>query len=622
MNTRISVILLLFSLLSFKPSSELTVNGIVYNQADQLGIAGVSVLIEGTTIGTLTDAKGRYTIKLTPRAKFLIFSKLGFESKRVAIGAGKQLDVTLIPSVALQEITVVEHAHVKKRGAQTLMAYSPGLHVRPPSSPFYMQHLPSTEDYQKIKENGFVSPKKEPLSTFAVDVDGASYSNIRRFINNGQLPPKDAIRLEEMINYFQYNLPAPQNNEPVAIHTELSQAPWNPHHRLLRIALKAKAIDAAKLPPANLVFLIDVSGSMDGPNRLPLVKSSLKMLVDQLRKEDRVAIVTYAGTARIKLAPVWANEKMRIKNAIDELDAGGSTAGGAGLKMAYDLAREHFKKDGNNRIILASDGDFNVGPSSNEDMETLIEKERQSGVSLSVLGFGMVNLKDSKMELLANKGHGNYAYIDNLMEAKKAMISEFGATFFTVAKDVKMQVEFNPAKVEAYRLLGYENRLLNQEDFNNDQKLGGDMGTGHIVTAFYEIVPKGIKEPYIGSVDPLKYQPEKSVFVAKASDELLTVKFRYKEPKEDKSKMKQVSVLDKPMQLAETSDDFRFASAIAEFAMLLRNSDFKQQANYDALINRAKSARGADSTGYRAEFIRLAESAKLLAKSNDIAAKE
>lgn len=606
--------MLLLSLFSFKPSQELMVSGTVYNQEDQQAIAGVLVLIEGTNIRALTDSKGRYKIKRSPQAQFLIFSKSGFESLRMPIGTKEHIDVRLSPSLALDEIVVAEHAHVKKRAVRTLLAASPGLQGR---HAFLFNHPSSTEDYQKITENGFLNPKKEPLSTFAVDVDGASYSNVRRFIHMGQLPPKDAVRLEEMINYFQYDLSGPRDNEPVAIHTELSQAPWNPQHRLLRIALKAKAIEVPKLPAANFVFLIDVSGSMDGPNRLPLVKASLKMLVDQLRAEDHVALVTYAGTAQIKLESISGAEKTRIKNAIDELEAGGSTAGEAGLKMAYRLAKEHFKKAGNNRIILASDGDFNVGPSSNEEMESLIEKAQQSGVSLSVFGFGMGNLKDSKMELLANKGHGNYAYIDNIMEAKKSMINEFGASFFTIAKDVKMQVEFNPGTVRAYRLLGYENRLLEQEDFNNDQKLGGDMGTGHTVTAFYEIVPYGTEEPYVGSVDPLKYQSEKVEKSTNISNELATVKFRYKEPTEAKSKMKQVSILDKPLSLTKTSDDFRFASAIAELGMLLRNSNFKQEADYDALIKRAKSAKGTDTEGYRAEFIQLAESAKILAKNGD-----
>lgn len=341
-----------------------------------------------------------------------------------------------------------------------------------------MRQLANTESYAGFTENKFLNALEEALSTFAIDVDAASYSNFRRFINNGQLPPLDAVRIEEMVNYFQYDLQGPSGREPVAIHTELATAPWNPEHHLLRIGLKAKSIPTENLPASNLVFLIDVSGSMMGANRLPLAKSSVKMLVDQLRDKDHVAIVTYAGSADVALESTPGSQKTKIKDAIEALSAGGSTAGGAGLQLAYRTARQHFIKGGNNRIILASDGDFNVGASSDGDMEQLIAKERESGVSLSVLGFGMGNLKDSKMELLANKGHGNYAYIDNIPEARKAMVTEFGGTLFTVAKDVKVQVEFNATKVQAYRLLGYENRLLEKQDFNNDATLGGDMGVG------------------------------------------------------------------------------------------------------------------------------------------------
>lgn len=341
-----------------------------------------------------------------------------------------------------------------------------------------MRQLANTESYAGFTENKFLNALEEALSTFAIDVDAASYSNFRRFINNGQLPPLDAVRIEEMVNYFQYDLQGPSGREPVAIHTELATAPWNPEHHLLRIGLKAKSIPTENLPASNLVFLIDVSGSMMGANRLPLAKSSVKMLVDQLRDKDHVAIVTYAGSADVALESTPGSQKTKIKDAIEALSAGGSTAGGAGLQLAYRTARQHFIKGGNNRIILASDGDFNVGASSDGDMEQLIAKERESGVSLSVLGFGMGNLKDSKMELLANKGHGNYAYIDNIPEARKAMVTEFGGTLFTVAKDVKVQVEFNATKVQAYRLLGYENRLLEEQDFNNDATLGGDMGVG------------------------------------------------------------------------------------------------------------------------------------------------
>lgn len=607
--------MLLLSLVAFKNSNHRILTGTVYNQEDQQPIAGVSVILEGTHTGTTTDANGHYKIVLDQKAQFIIFKRIGFVSQRIKIGRSNTLDVALEPANAtLDEVVVVGSGVQKKLMTTGMAAYTPRrpLYIYPP-------YQTNTESYQKINENGFINPTQEPLSTFAIDVDAASYSNVRRFIHNGELPPKDAVRVEEMINYFQYELNGPHNNDPVAIHSELSTAPWNPQHRLLRIALKAKSVETDKLPASNLVFLIDVSGSMADVNRLPLVKTSLKMLVDQLRDKDQVAIVTYAGAASLNLESTRGNQKMKIKDAIDALEANGSTAGGAGIKMAYKIAREHFIKGGNNRIILASDGDFNVGPSSDDAMEDLVSQERQSGVNLSVLGFGMVNLKDSKMEILADKGRGNYAYIDNLSEARKAIITEFGGTLFTVAKDLKMQVEFNPAHVQAYRLLGYENRLLGKEDFNNDQKIGGDMGVGHSVTAFYEIVPTGIKDPYIGNVDPLKYQQQKANPVLSNSTEIATVKFRYKQPDGDKSALKQLVIPNKVADLEKTSADFRFASAVAEFGMLLRNSEYKQQADYSKLIARAKDAKGQDDEGYRAEFIRLAEDARQLAKSNAIA---
>jgi Ca-activated chloride channel family protein len=479
--------------------------------------------------------------------------------------------------------------------------------------------LPDAESYQPIVENVFQNPKDNPLSTFSVDVDAASYSNIRRYINNGQLPPKYAVRIEEMINYFNYNLPAPTNNEPVAIHTELSSAPWNPQHRLLRIGLKARVIQNDKLPASNLVFLIDVSGSMASANRLPLVQSSLKMLVGQLRPQDKVAIVVYAGAAGLALPSTPGNQKTTIKDAIDRLSAGGSTAGGEGLMLAYKTAKQNFLKNGNNRVIMATDGDFNVGASSDQEMEQLIEQERKSGVFLSVLGYGMGNYKDSKMEILADKGNGNHAYIDNITEARKTLVSEFGGTLFTVAKDVKLQLEFNPAKVASYRLIGYENRMLNKEDFNNDLKDAGDMGAGHNVTALYEIIPAGVHDKFTNSVDPLKYQKEDRPLTNVVSNDMLTIKFRYKEPNGSESKMSKAIVYDKPVEFNNTSVDFRFATAVAEFGMLLRNSEFKQNAKYEEAISIARAAKGNDNEGYRAEFIKLAESAKLLSKSQLIA---
>jgi len=484
-----------------------------------------------------------------------------------------------------------------------------------PAPGFYGYAAQDNESYKGITENGFQNPKYDPLSTFSIDVDAASYSNVRRFINSGQLPPKDAVRIEEMINYFSYNLPAPTGDAPVAIHTELSAAPWNPQHRLLRIGLKAKVIATDKLPASNLVFLIDVSGSMSGPNRLPLVQSSLKMLVDQLRPQDKVAIVVYAGAAGLVLPATPGDQKTTIKDAIDRLNAGGSTAGGEGIKLAYRIAKQNFLRQGNNRVILATDGDFNVGASSDGAMQSLIEQERKSGVFLSVLGYGMSNYKDSKMETLADKGNGNYAYIDNITEARKTLVSEFGGTLFTVAKDVKLQLEFNPAKVQAYRLIGYENRMLNKEDFNNDLKDAGDMGAGHTVTALYEIIPPNVFDVFTTSVDTLKYQKAEKVMPNYFSNDMLTVKFRYKEPTSSVSKMSQAIVFDKPADFNNTSADFRFAAAVAEIGMLLRDSEFKQKAAFAQAIDIARAAKGDDREGYRAEFIKLAESAKLLTQS-------
>ncbi|MEC3880906.1 vWA domain-containing protein [Parapedobacter sp. 10938] len=612
--------ILSLSLGGYRSEKPFTISGTVYDQQTNTTLAGAAITLAGTQVATRTDANGHYSIR-AEEGEYLLFQYIGYEDKRVRVGRDSVIDVHLIPvTPSRNEVVVVGYGtqprakvigRIVDRGARmSSRAYAPG-YIRQPSQ---------TESYAGFTENKFHNPLDEALSTFAIDVDVASYSNFRRFINMGQLPPIDAVRIEEMINYFQYDLKGPSTGEPVAIHTELATAPWNPKHHLLRIGLKAKSVPTDKLPPSNLVFLIDVSGSMMGANRLPLAQASMKLLVDQLRGNDRVAIVTYAGSAGVALESTPGDQKIKIKDAIDALSAGGSTAGGAGLQLAYRTARQHFIKGGNNRIVLASDGDFNVGASSDGDMEQLIAKERQSGVSLSVLGFGMGNLKDSKMELLANKGHGNYAYIDNITEARKAMVTEFGGTLFTVAKDVKVQVEFNPAKVQAYRLLGYENRLLEKEDFNNDEKLGGDMGVGHTVTALYEIVPVGVKGTYPGDVDPLKYQPVKARPVVGNSKEVATVKFRYKEPDGEKSRLQQVAVVDRPQELAKASADFRFASAVAELGMLLRNSDYKQQASYDELIARAKGAKGMDDEGYRAEFIRLAASVELLAKSNGFAA--
>jgi Ca-activated chloride channel family protein len=421
-----------------------------------------------------------------------------------------------------------------------------------------------------------------------------------------------------MINYFHYEYPQPTDEHPFSINTEISDCPWNKDNKLVLIGLQGKKIPTESLPASNLVFLIDVSGSMDEPNKLPLVKASMKMLVDQLREQDKVAMVVYAGNAGLVLPSTSGDEKTKIKDAIDRLDAGGSTAGGAGIKLAYKIAKENFAKSGNNRVILCTDGDFNIGASSDDEMERLIDGERKSGVFLTVLGFGMGNYKDSKMEKLADKGNGNHAYIDQLSEAKKVLVSEFGGTLFTIAKDVKLQIEFNPAKVQGYRLIGYENRLLNKEDFNNDKKDAGELGSGHTVTALYEVIPVGVKSDLLEKVDSLKYQ-KNFVALSKTSygDEIMTVKFRYKAPDEEVSKLIEHPVVDKQILIAKTTDNFRFAASVAEFGMLLRNSEFRSTSSFADVLVLARKAKGNDEEGYRSEFVRLVENAESLVKEKD-----
>ena len=569
------------------------------------GLSGVVVYNKSLKQITETNDIGYFKIKAN---KFdeLLFTKDGYKTVNLKVEDNKDIKISLEPLARgisyISELGLVQNAKMHPGRMLRVGGIIPSIQL--------------SESYNGFNENKFVTPSQAPFSTFAIDVDGASYGNIRRMINAGEIPPKDAVRIEEMINYFSFDHFQNVDKEPVKIATELTSAPWNNSHHVMRIVLKAKDIPTDNLPPANFVFLIDISGSMQGDRRLPLVKSSLKLLVDQLRDEDQVAIVTYAGRASVHLNSIRASQKMTIKQAIDELTAGGSTAGGEGIMMAYDIARKNFLKNGNNRIILASDGDFNVGLSSDQDMEQLIAKERESGVHLTVLGFGMGNLKDSKMELLANKGHGNYAYIDNISAARKAMITEFGGTMFTVAKDVKVQVEFNPYYVQSYRLIGYENRLLEQEDFNNDNKIGGDMGVGHTVTAIYEIIPVGIKNSF-NNVDPLKYQSNKALKSGVANNEYAAVKFRYKDIKSEQSKLQEAVVSANIKDFNLVTDDFRFASAVVEFGMLLRNSEFKQNSNFEEVIGRAKSAKGQDREGYRAEFIDLVKSAQLLFQANN-----
>lgn len=584
------------------------VKGKVTDAADGSGIIGCTVQVKGTTRSTITNVDGEYTIRADKGEK-LVFSYIGYEKQEAEVKS-ERLNIRLkTSSQVLEECVVVGYGTQKMVSLCGAVGHAtPGIMVSRMDADGM-----NAEEYKEIAENNFKTVSESPLSTFSIDVDAASYSNMRRYINKGELPPADAIRTEELINYFSYDYPQPTGNDPVKITTEVGACPWNVKHRLVRIGLKAKEIPTDKLPVSNLVFLIDVSGSMYGPQRLGLVQSSLKLLVNNLRDEDRVAIVVYSGSAGEKLPSTSGSDKQKIREAIDELTAGGSTAGGAGIKLAYKMAKQNFVKGGNNRIILCTDGDFNVGVSSDEGLEKLIEQERKSGVFLTVLGYGMGNYKDSKMQVLAEKGNGNHAYIDNLQEANRVLVNEFGATMHTVAKDVKLQIEFNPSQVQAYRLIGYESRLLKDEDFNNDAKDAGEMGAGHTVTAFYEVVPAGIKSDFMGKVDDLKYQKTKPApAVTNNSKELLTVKLRYKAPDGNTSKKIEQPLIDDKKE--KVSSDFRFASAVAMFGQLLRDSDFKGDATYDKVISLAKTSLDNDEKGYRREFIRLAETAEGLVK--------
>ncbi|AMA10394.1 vWA domain-containing protein [Picosynechococcus sp. PCC 73109] len=493
------------------------------------------------------------------------------------------------------------------------VAETESMPVMPPPDGDIPQEVPdlSQEDYNLIRDNPFQLVRTEPLSTFALDVDSGAYSNVRRFLDDGQLPPVDAVRLEEMINYFTYDYPAP-DDQPFAINTELSQAPWQPQHQLLRIGIKGQEIENEALPPSNLVFLFDVSGSMNDPDKLPLLKSAFRLLVNELRPEDRVSIVVYAGAAGLVLPSTSGAEKETILAALDNLEAGGSTAGGEGIELAYQEAAENFLDNGNNRIILATDGDFNVGMSSDAELIRLIEQKREQDIFLTVLGFGTGNLKDAKMEQLANNGNGNYAYIDNILEAKKVLVTEMGGTLLTLAKDVKIQVEFNPAQVQAYRLLGYENRLLAAQDFNDDTKDAGELGAGHTVTALYEIVPVGVDSPVeLPTVDDLKYQETQSNS-GNFAGELLQLKLRYKPPTGDNSALITQAIANDSTPLDQASPDFRFAAAVAEFGMLLRDSPYRGESSFDQVLELAQGSKGVDSEGYRSEFIQLVKTAQAL----------
>ena len=588
-----------------------TISGLVTSDEDGSSLPGVNVMVKDTKLGTVTNINGYYNLDDVPDGRVvLVFASVGFTTAEIELKANqKQLNVKLQADVRqLNEVIVTGQGrfHKPRSNRKSIASSITNYSGYTESNIFH-----NTEEYAGIQENIFHLSTANPLSTFSIDVDAASYANVRRMIQYGQKPPEDAVRIEEMINYFNYDYPAPAEEHPFSLFTEVSDCPWNKDHRLVHIGMQGKNMHKSQLPPSNLVFLIDVSGSMGSVNKLPLLKSAYKMMVDQLTEKDRVAIVVYAGAAGCVLPSTPGNEKRTIKRAIDRLQSGGSTAGNAGIQLAYQIANQNYIENGNNRVILATDGDFNVGVSSTGALERIISKKRASGIFLSVLGFGQGNLKDSRMETLADKGNGNYFYIDNMTEARKVLVNQLAGTLYAIAKDVKIQVEFNPAMVKGYRLIGYENRKLNDEDFNDDEKDAGELGLGHTVTALYEIIPYEIKRsPYLKKIDELKYQKSN---LKVDSEELLTLKLRYKDPGGSKSKLIETVVLDNGNELIKSSDNFKFSAAVAAFGMLLRDSEFIMDFTYSDVALLAADATGIDREGYRKEFIRMVESMELMA---------
>jgi Ca-activated chloride channel family protein len=645
------------------PSPSGTVTGTVQDAAAAV-IPGVEVTAtntrDGTVATTVTNEVGAYSLKALEPGNYKLEAALpGFQrrmdSVQVAANANSKKDMVLQVAQSSQSVEVTVAADTvlstssasvgtitksarggaagrlqeqqqrqQAQGAANQQAFAaapPAAPTPPPSStapprapgvpPAFdrFRYFPGAEAYDAITDNPFLPVAQNPLSTFSIDVDTASYSNVRRFLNQYQLPPRDAVRIEEMINYFSYDYPQPAGKDPIGATIEAAAAPWNPQHRLVRVGIKARDMDVRRRPATNLVFLLDVSGSMEPPERLPLLKNAIRMLVEQLTANDRVTVVTYAGTTGIALKPTRGDQKDTILGLIDSLQAGGSTNAGSGIQLAYEQAQANFIRDGVNRVILATDGDFNVGITDRNALLRLIEEKARSGVFLSVLGVGMGNYKDATLETLADKGHGNYAYLDTLNEARKVLVEQMNGTLITVAKDVKVQVEFNPAVVDAYRLIGYENRALRNEDFNNDLKDAGDMGAGHTVTVLYEVVPRGVGIGAPG-VDPLKYQQPLAVEARNASNETLTVKLRYKEPTASDSKLLLFPLVDREQTFARSSVDLRFAAAVASFGMILRDSPYKGTATFDSTLRIAEDSLGPDRSAYRREFMQLIQRAR------------
>lgn len=620
-------------------SPDLIVTGRIADQSSQ-PITGATITATPLSISGRSNARGIYTLRI-PEANRgtrieLIARAAGYRETRRAFVLSRDsinVDLTLVFSgtIALADSTAgvaSTRAAAEAQGAaaqasitaqvaggradlarmerRTFAPASPpppsGRYPRDPGERY------NREGYDHFEENPFFAASDVPRSTFSIDVDRASYSNVRRFLTQGVRPPVDAVRIEELVNYFPYEYDEPRAADPLAVYADVTDAPWKRGHKLVRIALQGRRMQSAELPPANFVFLIDVSGSMMTPNKLPLVKSALRLLVNEIREQDHVALVTYAGAAGLVLPSTSGDRKDVIMDAIERLEAGGSTAGGAGIRLAYDVARRSFKIGGNNRVILATDGDFNVGESSDGALVRLVEDKRREGTFLTVLGVGEGNLQDAKMKKLADHGNGNYAYIDNMLEARKVLVHELGGTLLTIAKDVKLQVEFNPTRVASYRLIGYENRLLRDQDFADDTKDAGELGAGHSVTALYEVVPVGVEDDTpVQRSDSLRYRRPNDESLARKTDELLYVKLRYKLPDAQTSKLLDLPVRDRRVR---PSADFEFATAVAEFGLLLRNSPHKGNASWDDVMSRARRGFGSDEFGYRKEFLKLVEMAR------------
>ncbi len=638
----VALVLLLTAAAGSAPrAAPLVITGTVVDDASEAPLHGAQVWVRGTSSGALANQDGQYRIEIerseVPSDAVVVAQLIGYAAQESALTIPEGVeapivrrDFRLIQQALTLESIVTTYGAPRGNRSSPAGARPSSDATAPPAITRSTQpaseavtntvaprsgtalganHRPnrwtSGEQYARTTENGFRAVSDHPLSTFSTDVDRASYSNIRRFLlRERRLPPIDAVQVEEMINYFSYDYPAPRGRDPVAITTELGSAPWRPSHRLLRIGLATSPLVAEEMPANNLVFLIDVSGSMRSPDKLPLVKQSLRLLVDQLRPVDRVALVVYAGSAGLVLASTSGRSKDEILEAIHRLEAGGSTAGGEGLRLAYRVARQNFRRGGNNRVIVATDGDFNVGETSDAAMVRLVEQRREQGTFLTVLGFGTGNLQSEKMQSLAQHGNGNYAYIDRLSEARKIFVNEIGGTLVTVAQDVKLQVEFNPTHVAAYRLIGYENRLLADEDFNDDTRDAGDIGSGHRVTALYEIVPRGVASPEgAPGVDRLRYQDAGDPVGGEFDGEVALVRVRYKRPTGDRSRL-----IERPIRLAdadELTDDFHFAAAVAGFGMLLRNSEHRGSTSVPQILSLASDGMGPDLDGYRRGFVDL-----------------